>query len=666
MPFWWNRRRKPWFGRWKRYRPRYKKRRWPRRRRRRAPFRRRRRRRRRKGKVRRKRQKITVKQWQPDSIVKCKIIGFGCLVAGAEGRQSFCYTNEVAEYPQPKAPGGGGFGAELYTLEYLYQQWIGRRNIWTKSNDYKDLVRYLWCTIKLYRHPTTDFIVAYNRQPPFLIEKDYYNNIHPLMLMLAKHHKVVPSLKRKPFGKPYVKMKIKPPKQMLTKWFFQQDFAEQGLFALQASACNLGWAYYGPNSQSRCITGYALNIQFYQIQQWAATLGTQPYLPYSSYPHTKKLVYWTINDKGVKQSHKVDIASYNTSVNYNTGFFQQGVLQARKITEEKNGQSKFDDPSAQANLPITAFRYNPDIDDGHGNAVWLVSTLAGRNWEKPGDSDLIISGKPLWLAFYGFWNFIQKTKKDKGWLLTGFFCVQSPAIKLLTPHKQTIFPILDLDFIQGKLPYGETITETKKNLWYPNVENQVITITNFVQTGPYIPKYAYLKESSWELTYKYIFHFKWGGPYVSDQPVQNPKDQGKYDVPDTITQTVQVSDPLKQTCKAMLRDWDYRRGIVTTTALKRMSEHLQIDSSLQSDGSETPKKKRKITAEIPHHQEKAQEMQACLLSLFEESTCQDPQDLQQLIQFQQQQQHKLKVNLLKLLMDLKHQQRILQHHTGID
>nr|UHM26939.1 MAG: ORF1 [Torque teno midi virus] len=662
MPFWWNRRRKPWYGRWKRYRPRYKKRRWPRRRRRRAPFRRRRRRRRRKGKVRRKRQKITVKQWQPDSIVKCRIIGFGCLVAGAEGRQPFCYTNEIPEYPQPKAPGGGGFGAELYTLEYLYQQWIARKNIWTKSNDYKDLVRFLWCTIKLYRHPTTDFVARYNRQPPFLLEQDYYNSIHPLMLMLSKHHKIIPSLKRKPGGKPYVKIKIKPPKQMLTKWFFQQDFAEQGLFTIEAAACNLGWAYYGPNSQSRCITIYALNTDFYQIQQWAASLGTQAYYPYAAYPHTRQLYYWTVNDKGTPSKHMVNTDTYTKSVNYTTGFFQPGVMQAKKITYE----NRYDAPSAQLNLPLTTARYNPDIDDGHGNSVWLVSTLSGHHWDKPADHNLIISGKPIWLAFYGFQNYIQKIKKDKGWLLTGFFVVQSPAIKLLTAHKQTVFPIIDLDFVQGKLPYGEYISETKKNLWYPSVENQIITINNFVETGPYIPKYSYLKESTWELTYKYIFHFKWGGPYVSDQPVQNPKDQGKYDVPDTITQTVQVSDPLKQTCKAMLRDWDYRRGIVTTTALKRMSEHLQIDSSLQSDGSETPKKKRKITAEIPHHQEKAQEMQACLLSLFEESTCQDPQDLQQLIQFQQQQQHKLKVNLLKLLMDLKHQQRILQHHTGID
>ncbi len=116
-------------------RPRYK-------RRYRRPYTRRRRRRRRKRKVRRKLQKITVKQWQPDSIVRCKIKGFGCLVAGAQGRQPYCYTNSKYEYPQPKAPGGGGFGAELFTLQYLYEEWVARKNIWTKSNDYKDLVRF--------------------------------------------------------------------------------------------------------------------------------------------------------------------------------------------------------------------------------------------------------------------------------------------------------------------------------------------------------------------------------------------------------------------------------------------------------------------------------------------------------------------------------------------
>ncbi len=154
MPFWWRRRRKPWFGKWRRRRYNYttKRRKYRRKQYRRPAFRRRRRRRRRQ-KVRRKKQKIPIQQWQPDSITKCKIKGYGCLVAGAEGRQFYCYTNEIGQYIQPKAPGGGGFGAEMFSLEYLYKQWVARKNIWTHSNDYKDLVRYTGSKIKTFQTP---------------------------------------------------------------------------------------------------------------------------------------------------------------------------------------------------------------------------------------------------------------------------------------------------------------------------------------------------------------------------------------------------------------------------------------------------------------------------------------------------------------------------------
>lgn len=631
--------------------------------------RRRRRRRRQRHKVRKKLQKITVKQWQPDSITKCKIKGFGCLVAGAEGRQAFCYTNSFKQYPQPKAPGGGGFGVELYTLQYLYEEWLARKNIWTKSNDYKDLVRFTGATIRLYRHSTTDFVVSYNRQPPFILEKDFYNDIHPQQLLLSKHHKVVPSLKRKPLGKPYVTLRIKPPKQMITKWFFQQDFATAGLFTIQGSAANFSWAMYGPNSQSRCLTIHCLNEKFYQNTDWSAThTGTQIYLPYNQWPIHKGLTFWTKDTKGNPQPKVINPKTYYDSVSYSTGFFSPWVLQTIKITtpDQLDPKDFTTYPAAMSQLPIALFRYNPDIDDGIGNVCWLTSTLSNTHWEKPQLSDLIIVGKPIWLAFYGFQSYIEKLKKDKGWLLSGFFVCQCKAIRPLSNSTQTTFPILDLSFIKGKLPYEETITDQKKVLWYPNVENQVETITSIVQVGPYIPKYSYLKESTWELMYKYIFYFKWGGPYMSDQPVQNPKSQGKYDVPDTFTQTVQISNPLKQSQKAMLRDWDYRRGIITTTALKRMSEHLQTDSSISSDDSESPKKKKKITAEMPCFQEKTEKIQSCLHSLFEESTCQDPDNLQQLIHHQQQQQEKLKYNLLRLIMDLKHQQRVLQHQTGLN
>lgn len=657
MPFWWARRRKPWYSsRWKRRRPRiYKRRKRRFRVRRRRPYGRRRRRRRR-TKVRRKKQKIPIQQWQPDSIVKCKIKGVGCLVAGAEGRQFYCYTNEVGEYIHPKAPGGGGFGAELYTLSYLYKQWLARRCIWTKSNDYKDLVRYTGTTIRIFRHPTTDFIVSYNRQPPFLLEKDYYNDIHPFQMLLQRHRKIIPSLKRKPHGKLYTKIKIKPPKQMITKWFFQKDFADHGLFIIQAAAANLGWAFYGPNTQSRLVTFYALNNKFYTTTDWGKA-STTPWYPHPHYPTSTPYTFHYPQRGGTEGTYTPNPRSYAESVSYDQGFFCIKVLQATKITEGG---------SAIHNIPITTCRYNPELDTGQGNAVWLTTIASNNNWEKPHDSDLIIVGKPIWLAFYGFYNYILKVKKDKGWLLSSMFVVQSPAIKRLTPHDQTVFPIIDLDFIKGQLPYSETISATRKQFWYPQVENQLITINSFVESGPLIPKYSYMKESTWELMYDYCCYFKWGGPYMSDQPVQDPENQGKYDVPDTVTQTIQIADPKQTHYKQLLRAWDYRRGIITTRALKRMSEYLKTDSSISSDDSETPQKKKKFAAEIPHHTEKTEKIQKCLLSLCEEPTLQETENLQLLIQQQQQQQQKLKHNIIKLLIDLKSHQRALQLQTGLD
>nr|UHM26263.1 MAG: ORF1 [Torque teno midi virus] len=666
MPFWWARRRKPWYTTWRKRRY-FKRKRKPRYKRRyRRPYTRRRRRRRRKRKVRRKLQKITVKQWQPDSIVRCKIKGFGCLAAGAQGRQPYCYTTSKYDYPQPKAPGGGGFGAELYSLQYLYEEWLARRNIWTRSNDYKDLVRFLGATFYFYKHPTTDFVVQYSRQPPFLLEKDYYNDLQPLSMLLSRHHKIIPSYSRKPLGKSYVKVKIKPTKQMLTKWFFQQDFATQGLFTIAGSAANLSWGYFNPDTQSRCLTLYSLNIQFFYNSNYGAS-GSTIYYPYNTWPHTGGLKFWRkVNNKWT--GTLINPQNYGESISHEKGFFSPYVLQASKITNPSVTESDIETATpAMAHLPIATFRYNPEEDTGKGNAVWLTSTLTNTHWEQPHLTDLIIVGKPLWQAFYGFYSYIEKSKKYRDWLTTGIFVCKCPALKRLnTTTTQQTFVFVDLDFIKGNLPYEETLSETRKALWFPTTENQQTTTSALVQAGPYVPKYAYQNESTWELTYKYVFYFKWGGPHVTDELVQNPKDQGKYPVPDTIRQAIQVSNPLKQTCETMLRDWDYRRGIITTTALKRMSEHLQIDSSLQSDDSETPKKKKRTTAEIPCHEEKTQEIQKCLLSLFEEDTCQETEDIKQLIQHQQQQQQKLKLNLIKLLMDLKHQQRILQHQTGID
>nr|UHM26422.1 MAG: ORF1 [Torque teno midi virus] len=662
MPFWWRRRRKNWYGRtrfrrrftWPKRRKRYYRRRRPRR-----PARRRRRRTRKRYKVRRKRKAILIRQWQPDRIVKCKIKGLGCLVAGAEGRQFFCYTNETDQYIQPKAPGGGGFGCEVFSLEYLYKEWVKHNNIWTRSNDYTDLCRYLGTTVTFYRHDTVDFVVQYTRMPPFVIDKYTYTDFHPMHMLLAKHHKVILSKKSNPKGKLTVKIKIGPPKQMITKWFFQKQFATYGLFQMQASAMSLNWAYYGPNTQSRLITLFAINTLYYTNASFGKTT-LEAYHPYNPYPTTVNFYY----DRK-KPSEKLTLTTtdmnYLKSVNYSSGFFQQKVLNAYKVTVTNGAVEQ-----PQNEIPITILRYNPHMDDGTNSRVWFTS-IHSDTWHAPQDKDLIFSGRPLWSLLYGCWNYVLKAKQDKTFLDFHMIVIESDAIRRVTGSTQKIFPIIDASFMAGNMPYGEFLSENDKKFWYPTCKKQQEVINSIIETGPYIPKLTNQKESTWELKYKYTSFFKWGGPEITDQPVQDPQHQDTYDVPDHIQKNVQVTDPLKQNCEAMLRAWDFRRGIVTKRALERMQQNLSTDSSLESDTSETPKKKRKYTAELPHASEKNKKIKTCIQALFKEDSCQEEEtDLLKLIRQQQLQQHNLKQNIIQLLIDLKQQQRMLQLQTGVE
>ncbi|AAU88149.1 ORF2 [Small anellovirus 2] len=179
MPFWWRRRKRF----WKRRNPYFKRKNYrkrkPIRRRRRTKRIHRRRRRRRRYKVRRKKQKIPIYQWQPDSIRKCKIKGVGVLVLGAHGKQFVCYTDVQQKAPPPRSPGGGGFACQQFSLQLLYEQYKFRNNIWTHTNINYDLVRYIRTVFTFYRHSDIDFIITYDRQPPFILDKLTYPLCHP-------------------------------------------------------------------------------------------------------------------------------------------------------------------------------------------------------------------------------------------------------------------------------------------------------------------------------------------------------------------------------------------------------------------------------------------------------------------------------------------------------
>nr|UHK05368.1 MAG: ORF1 [Torque teno midi virus] len=663
MPFWWNRRRKPWYGRW-RHRRRFQryKRRKPRRRFTRRRNRRFTRRRRRKRKVRRKRKKINIQQWQPESIVKCKIKGFSTLVLGAEGRQYICWTNETLDYTQPKAPGGGGFGCENITLEWLYHEYRAHNCIWTKSNQYKDLCRYTGCRITLFRHPNVDFIFQYNLQGPFNITKLTYADIQPQNMLLQPHHKLILSQKTKPHGKLAVKVKIKPPKQMTTRWFFAKEFSEAVLVQLKAVACTFTFPRIAPKAQSQMVTVYYLNESFYPSPIWGQ-VHSGGYIPITT--KTGKYKFSNTKAKPPYQDFIIDTTKfhegqvgYYESINYSTGFFTAKVLNASKVTIN---DMEF------GSLPLLTARYNPNNDSGDGNVVYAVSILQHSYAPPTVQSDYVIRGQPLWMAFHGFWSWIKYLSKDKAFYTHYMFIVQSPAIKPISQNTaQKRFAFLDLSFISGKLPFDEYLSENEKQLWYPKAQYQTETINAFVESGPFIPKLSNIPESTWELDYKYNFYFKWGGPQITDRPVDDPQYQPDYPVPGYHSEAVQISNPKTLATESLLHEWDFRRGIVTHTALKRMSENFESETDIYSDDSGTPKKKRKITKELPYQRPQQEALKTCLQELCEENTCQEtPQTLQELIQQQQQQQQQLKHNILQLLTKLKKDQRFLGLQTGL-
>nr|UHK05817.1 MAG: ORF1 [Torque teno midi virus] len=671
MPFWWGRRKRYWYGtrykRWRRRKPKYKTRRKTRRRKyRRAPRRRRRRRR----KVRRKKPNLILRQWQPDSIVLCKIKGFSSIIWGAEGSQYLSATNNMFEYTRSKYPGGGCFATQTFSLKFLYDQWKLKNNIWTKSNQLKDLCRYLKSYHTFYRHPNVDFVIVYERQPPFNLDKYTYSQYHPYILLQRKHKIVLPSYNTNPRGKYKKRRVIKPPKQMLNKWFFSEQFSNYDLLLIIASACSLRYPTIGCCNENRMITLYCLNTKLYQDTDWAQHLtGQSFYKPYKTM--SESIYFWSGSYNNPTKYNPVDSIKtgspegsvyYYNSINKDIGYFNTRVLKSWKMTIQKEGtQTK--------PLPLVLGRYNPAVDDGKGNVVFLQSVIGGH-WAIPTKTDdWKIEGLPLWQAFWGYWDFLEQ-KYTKSIFTSNMFVVKSPYIQTSqTELEQTYWAFIDPQWIDGKNQYDSPITYTETKLWYPTCEAQTKTINAFCECGPFVPKLDNQTYSTWELMDHYSFHFKWGGPQVSDQPVDDPTKKQKYDVPDTIKEAIQVLDPTKNIAATMFHDWDYRHGCITTTAIKRMQSNLPTDSSVESDSDTEPPHKKRRTLPVLHDPEKkTQKIQKCLLSLCEESTCQEPQtqeNLLQLIQQQQQQQQQLKHNLLTLIKDMKAKQRLLQLQTGV-
>ncbi len=285
-------------------------------------------------------------------------------------------------------------------------------------------------------------LIQYSRQPPtLLVQKEHiYELSSTSPTYYQKTNRVILSTKTAPKGRLKTKIKIKPTKQMLTKWFFQDEFSQYDLFQIQAAAADFSYPQWGPNTQSTNLTFYALNTSFYTNTNWgSSTHGTHGYQPYSNYNDT--ITYKYPNKQGTTSDFHTNTQDYNKSISYTTGMFAKEVLNATSVV---NSQGKTHE------RPVTIARYNPEEDKGTGNLVYFYSILKDGGWDAPKDTDLVIKDVPLYFAIFGFWNTIIKLKGDKSYMKYGMFVVKSDAIKLVSATQQKFFPLIDWSFIQGQ------------------------------------------------------------------------------------------------------------------------------------------------------------------------------------------------------------------------
>ncbi len=503
-----------------------------------------------------------------------------------------------------------------------------------------------------------DFLFSYSLMYPMQLNKYSYSFIQPYKMLQSKHKRIILSLKSKPNGKRWRKIKIKPPKQLTNAWFFQESFADKGLVEINTTAIDVNYSFFGCCNANNLITFKHLNLDFYKNPGWGnkTTVATQGYKPYNSATKPKQV---KIGNKKITVT--VDDSTYEKSVSIETGWFQPLLLQADELLNESG--TKLED-----NIPMSQSRYNPTVDNGKGNKVYFVS-IVNSSYEPPKtDLDLIIEDEPLWQALFGFSDWVTKAKKDKTYLSTYYLVIVSPFIEPAhTLSKRYI--VLDQDVLQGNSSYGEPATSYQQKHWYPNFLLQQGTVNNFVTCGPYVPKLDNQKMSTWELKSNYKFYVKWGGADLPEAEITNPQDQAHYDVPTDLTEAIQIADPSRQTAAATLHSWDFRRGFLTKSALKRMYQDSETDDTLSTD-TDIPSQKKKKTQQgnsVPCKNPQEEEVHQSLLSLCKKPTFQEETqtDLQQLILNQQQQQQELKQNLLKLINQLRHRQLMLQLQTGM-
>ena len=598
-------------------------------------------------------------------------------------------------------PYGGGMTTTKFTLRILYDEHLRHLNYWTVSNEDLDLCRYLGGTFYAYRHPTVDFIIQIHTSPPFLDTPLTGPSIHPGMLMLTKHKILIPSLKTRPSKKHKVKIRFRPPKLFQDKWYPQSELCDTTLITIFATACDLQFPFGSPLTNNPCVNFQVLgsvykkhlsilpeklslyeehydnnlykNIQLYQTFQTIAQIkpSTQePEFPttWQNCQNTTKLNSagsnqdkcndtWyfgkTYTDKIAEAAKQIRKKYLNATrkalpllqtvghelLEYHTGVYSSIFLSAGRTYFETTGA-------------YTDIIYNPLVDKGIGNKVWLDPLNKEDAVLNRKQAKVLLEDIPIWAALFGYTEFAAKYTGDSAisanYRLT-LRCPYTDPMLVDRNNEDQGFVPYSKNFGNGKMPGGSSnVPLTMRIKWYPILFHQLELMEELVQSGPF----AYRgDEKMCVLAIKYNFRWKWGGNPVSHQIVRNPCKGGSGARREP--RSIQAVDPKYVTPTLSFHSWDFRRGLFGKASIERMSR--ESETNVYSTG---PPRKRPKRDTDPYNSEQEEnsisrhlQLQPWIHSSQEaqsEEETQVPENLQEQLLQQLREQQQLRVYLQSL------------------
>ncbi|UJO01888.1 ORF1 [Anelloviridae sp.] len=636
----------------------------------RGPFRRKRWRRRR-HRVRRKLRSIILREFQPSHIKKLTIRGLYCLFQANHKRLNKNFAQYEATITREGLPGGGGYSILRFNFESLYEQHQLVHNMWSTSNKYTPLFRYLGCSIKIYRPEIVDAVVKFQTCYPMSASQFLYTGTQPSVMMMSRGCKRIPSKKTKPYGKPYRKYRLPPPQQMKNQWYFMSQLVKTGFVLIQSCAASFDQYYISHSAESQTISFETLNTKLFQNMNFKS-------LPTSGYSPKDNATMWGMTNGTDQWGNMIFLGN---TIEYQLGHSLNqlkdemtttpktwGEVVEKYLSNRKYWGNPFHEHyiSKKVNLwystktaaltlqgkdfntkvaPTTGLttldqefifqcRYNPNIDKGDTCRFYLKS-----NWKEnedllpPTDKDLEIDGFPLWLSAFGFVDYQIKLGKVTSVPTHYTVIFQNSYVQ---PKLDYYLP-LDTYFTTGNSEYLQGLTGWDRTNWYPMVTHQDDSLETIAQCGPGMAKLG--KNTTDECKCEYKFYFKVGGCAPPIEKIKNPSEQPTYPIPNNFLEQPSLQSP-EEPIETFLYNFDWRRDQLTETATQRIITDYSITKPLLSDSTTTG-------TDVPVHQTHQKEF------LQTEETETETEALFQQLFHQQQQQQQLRYRIKQLLNKLQ-------------